>query len=92
LLARYGERIPVLLIEGREYAAPLSAADVEQALARGLASLAAPKAASDSRSHAHSEHGSDGGNVGNESGSASNVSSESDGWGDQCERRDGPSA
>jgi glutaredoxin len=32
LLARYGERIPVLVIEGREYPAPLSAAMLERAL------------------------------------------------------------
>ena len=32
LLARYGERIPVLIVQGREYAAPLSAAVLERAL------------------------------------------------------------
>ena len=32
LLAAYGERIPVLLVGGREYAAPLSRAVIERAL------------------------------------------------------------
>ncbi len=32
LLGRYGESIPVLVIGGREYAAPLSAATIERAL------------------------------------------------------------
>jgi glutaredoxin len=32
LLERYGERIPVVLVQGREYAAPLSAAVLERAL------------------------------------------------------------
>ena len=32
LLERYGERIPVLVVGGREYPAPLSAAVLERAL------------------------------------------------------------
>ena len=32
LLKRYGERIPVLVVDGREYPAPLSAAVLERAL------------------------------------------------------------
>jgi hypothetical protein len=32
LTRRYGERIPVLVIREREYAAPLSAAQIERAL------------------------------------------------------------
>ena len=32
LLERYGERIPVLVVQGREYAAPLSRATLEQVL------------------------------------------------------------
>jgi Glutaredoxin-like domain (DUF836) len=32
LLERYGERIPVLVVHGREYSAPLSAAVLERAL------------------------------------------------------------
>ncbi len=32
LMARYGERIPVLEIDGREYSAPLSAREIEAAL------------------------------------------------------------
>jgi hypothetical protein len=33
LLQEYGLRIPVLLIDGREYEAPLDASDIERALA-----------------------------------------------------------
>jgi Glutaredoxin-like domain (DUF836) len=33
LVQRYGERIPVLVVHGREYAAPLSSASLERALA-----------------------------------------------------------
>jgi glutaredoxin len=32
LLQRYGERIPVIRVQGREYAAPLSAQLIERAL------------------------------------------------------------
>jgi hypothetical protein len=32
LLARYGEQIPVLVVQGREYPAPLTAPVLEQAL------------------------------------------------------------
>jgi hypothetical protein len=32
LMARYGERIPVLVVDGREYAAPLGRHTLEQAL------------------------------------------------------------
>lgn len=38
LLRRYGESIPVLLVGGREYPAPLSAAGIERALQQGAAS------------------------------------------------------
>jgi len=37
LLRRYGESIPVLVIGGREYAAPLSAAGIERALQQAAA-------------------------------------------------------
>jgi glutaredoxin-like protein DUF836 len=37
LQQRFGERIPVLVIGGREYAAPLSAAGIERALQEALA-------------------------------------------------------
>jgi glutathione S-transferase len=36
LMQAYGERVPVLVIGGREYNAPLSAADIEQALREAL--------------------------------------------------------
>jgi glutaredoxin len=36
LMARYGERIPVLMVDGMEYAAPLSVEDVERALSQAL--------------------------------------------------------
>jgi hypothetical protein len=36
---RYGERIPVLVVGGREYAAPLTRAVLEQALREGAASM-----------------------------------------------------
>jgi hypothetical protein len=35
LMARYGLRIPVLVVAGREHDAPLECAEIEQALAQG---------------------------------------------------------
>jgi hypothetical protein len=36
----YGERVPVLTIAGREYAAPLAYAEIERALTQATASFA----------------------------------------------------
>jgi len=37
LMRQYGERIPVVRVGGREYAAPLTAADLERALRQAAA-------------------------------------------------------